>query len=110
MPPTDFRDLANGIWDCAKDAFGIDVTYKPKAGGTFKIRGIFDNAFEQVDPDTEQVVAMNQPILGIKNADMPFKISKGDIVIIEKTTYRVVDSQEDGVAGSSLLLHKVANR
>lgn len=113
MSPTDFKDHANDILDCAKFAFGDhkthdkQVIYEPKRGGSFTIVGIFDNQFEQVDPNTEQVIADNQPTLGVKLDDLPYKPEKGDKVTIRKKKYRVIDSQEDGVAGATLFLHEV---
>ena len=107
MPPTDFRDLANDILDHAKDCLGEDVTYKFKTGGSAKIRGIFDEAHIFVDPNTDQPISAQQPILGIKLKDLKRAPQKGDLVIVRKKTYRVIDSQEDGVAGSSLFLHEV---
>ena len=107
MAPSNFLDLADGIITNAVSSFGETVSYLPKSGGRHQLEGIFDNTFEQVDPDTEQVVATNQPILGLRNADLKFEIKKGDRVIVRGQKYRVVDSQEDGIAAVSVLLHKV---
>lgn len=104
--PRDFRDLACNILDACKACFGESVKYVPKVGAPFDIRGIFDNQFEQVDPDTEIVVASNQPTLGIKLADLPLPPAKGDKVFVRDLEYRVIDSQEDGVAGAVLFLHR----
>ena len=107
MPPNDFKDLAGDILDHAKDCLGEAVTYKYKSGGQTKIRGIFDNAHIAVDPNTDQFVSSQQPILGIKLNDLKQPPAKGDTIIIGSKEYRVTDSQEDGVAGSSLFLHEV---
>lgn len=106
MPPLDFRTLACNILDAAKSCFGEDVLYVPKVGTPLNIRGIFDNQFEQIDPDTEIVISSNQPTLGIKLNDLPLPPAKGDKVFVRDIEYRIVDSQEDGVAGSLLFLHK----
>ena len=105
--PVDFRELACEVLDLCECVFGEDVTYEPIRGGSYEIRGIFDNQFEQVDPDTEVVIASNAPTLGVKLADLPGPPVKGDIVIIREKRFRVIDSQEDGVVGSTLLLHEV---
>jgi len=108
--PTDFKHHGNDILECAKFAFGEHdepVIYKPITGGSYDIVGIFDNQFEQVDPDTERVVAGNQVTLGIKLNDLAKKPQKKDVVIVRDIRYRVIDSQEDGVAGAILFLHKV---
>ena len=108
--PVDFKHHADDILDCAKFAFGehdFPVIYKPIAGGSYNIVGIFENQYEQVDPDTERVVAANQLTLGVKLSDLPYAPQKGDKVIVRNVTYRVIDSQEDGIAGAILFLHKV---
>jgi hypothetical protein len=110
MSPTDFLDHADDIAECCKFAFGEHnekVIYEPLAGGSYTIVGIFDNQFEQLDPDTEQVIAANQPVIGVKLADLPSAPVKGDKVQIRGIWYRVYDSQEDGLAMSALFLHKV---
>jgi len=115
MPLVDFRDLVN---DCVLEnslcVFGEDAQYRYKSGGAQSIRLIFDNVFEQVDPDTETIIASNQPVAGIKLADLKKSPEKGDCIVMQKRapekgrqTFRIVDSQEDGHGGAALLLHKV---
>lgn len=89
-------------------AFGESVKYIPlKTGSSFTISAIFDGPFEQVDPDTEVVVASNQFTIGVKLSDLQFAPVKGDKVEIREILYRVIDSQEDGQGGSEIMLHKV---
>jgi len=107
MPPMDFQSLADGIVDVAESCIGESVTYRPKAGGSYSIRGIFSDQFQQVDPDTEQIVASNHPVVDFRVKDLRSKPKKNDIVIIRKIKYRIVDAQEDGTAAVSCLLHKV---
>lgn len=105
-----FDKLVCGILDCAVDVFGFDVTYMPVAGGSFTIRAIFDNNFQQVDPDTETVIASNIPRLNLKLKDLKdvgVVPCKKDRVDVKGTLYQVVDSQEDGQGASELWLHKV---
>lgn len=105
----DFRDCVNDLLEVATCVFGEDVRYFPKrGGGGFKIRGIFDTPFEQVDPDTEAVVASNSVSLGVKLKDLPFPPEKGDKILIREVAYRVIDSQEDGQGGAELFLHRAA--
>ncbi len=106
MAPIDFRDCAKDVLETAICTFGESVIYTPKVGARLTIRGIFDNEFEQVDADTETVVASNVFTLGILLSDLKKPPEKGDRVIIRRIEYRVVDSQEDGVVGSELFLHR----
>lgn len=109
MPPIDFEDLAKPAFDQIKDSLGMAVTYEPKAGGSFPIRGVFDDRIQEVDPDTEVPVSSNIYSLGVKLDDLPFEPEKGDAVIIKNVKYKVIDSREDGAHGVStfLILHKV---
>jgi len=109
MPPTDFDSLASRAFDSIKGAIGKDALYKPKAGGIIPIRGVFDDRAQEVDPDTERVVSSNIYSFGINEQDLPAEPQKGDQVVIDEITYKVIDSQEDGVPGVStvLILHKV---
>ena len=96
--------LDRAVGDCA---FGEPIEYTfTRRRITKKINGIFDEIFEQVDPDTEVVVSSNLLTLGIKLSDLPYPPEKNDRVKLRKTIYRVVDSQEDGQGGSELILHR----
>ena len=102
-----FDDLSADILDEAKHAFGESVTYMPKSGGSHSVIGIFNEIFSQVDPDTERVIASNQPTLGIKLDDIPVAPQKNDKVIVRSISYRVYDSREDGEGGTQLFLYKI---
>ncbi len=115
---TDFRELACDVLVKVNCTFGEKVSYYPsQGGGPIEIQATFDDFFEQVDPDTEVVIASNQPTLLIKLTDIPFLPIKGDVVRIKANafkmqtkaiSYTVYDSQEDGQGGSELFMHKVS--
>ena len=109
MPPIDFEALAKTAFDKIKCGLGAEVLYRPKSGGAFTIRGVFDDSAQAVDPDTEQIVSSNLYTLGIKFDDLPKRPEKGDQVKFKGQLYRVIDSLEDGVPNVStvLVLHKV---
>jgi hypothetical protein len=109
MPPQDFTKLADGVMNRAVGVFGKAVTYIPKSGAAYAPNGIFDNVFEQVDPDTERIVASNQPNIGFRKADLQADPVQGDKVIVDGKTYRVIDAQEDGIAGVRVMLHEVTS-
>ena len=89
------------------DEFGETVTYCPISGGRIEISAVYDDQFEQVDAETEQLISSNQPTLGIKLADLGnIEPSKGDRVIrTNGEKFRVVESKEDGHGGAMLLMH-----
>lgn len=102
-----FKELVGGLLSVAIPTFGQEIDYRPKRGGSFTIMAVFDRAFEQIDPDTEEVVASNIPMIGIKLADLPFKPDRLDEVRIEGERFEVTDSQEDGQGGATLALHRM---
>ena len=102
----DFRDRVSRVLNHATKAFGEEVTYYPQAGGSLFITGIFDNEYESVDPDTEQVISANQPVLGVNLNDVSFELKAEDSVKIRNLTYKIYDVREDGQGGASLLLHR----
>lgn len=109
MPPIDFEVLAETAFKAIKGGLSTPVTYQPKQGGSFPIRGIFDDRVQEIDPDTQIPVSGNVYSLGVQLSDIPFPPEKGDVVIIKTISYKVIEAQEDGVEGVSsfLILHKV---
>ena len=101
-----FKDLVGGLLSVAIPTFGETVYYHPDKGGSFTICAVFDEAFEYVDPDTEELVATVMPAIGVKLADIPFKPTREDEVRIGKRRFEVVDSQEDGQGGARIILHE----
>jgi hypothetical protein len=102
-----FKDnLANKILGHATRILGEKIEYRFKGGGSKVIDSIFDNEWEQVDPDTERVISTNQPILGIRLKDLERAPKNGDEVLIirDNLVYIVQDTREDGQGGVSLFL------
>lgn len=95
--------------DACKRSFGESVLYTTDAGDgdQIEITAIVDQAFEVVDPNTGAYIISEQPIIGIKDDDLPSAPQKGDLVTARSTDYQVIEVQKDGQAGSKLLLHKV---
>lgn len=101
-----FNKLVDGILSKSVQTFGEDVVFYPKAGGVYKVRAIFDNDYQVVDANMEQVVSANQPALGINLNDIKFEIKvKVDEVEIRSVRYKIQEKKEDGHGGATLLLH-----
>lgn len=100
------NNLVNRLLGHATRILGEKIIYEYVEGGTVEIDAIFDNEWEQVDPDTERVVSSNQPILGVKLKDLDRMPKTNDIVYIKRDNekYVVHDSREDGQGGVSLFL------
>lgn len=82
------------------------VEYLPKGGSPIPLSAVFDAAHLSVDPSTGAPVSSTNPILGIRNSDLPSPPQQGDRVTVRGILYHVLDAQPDGVAGSLLELQK----
>lgn len=102
----DFRDRVNNLLRHCTKNFGEQVVYYPKRGGSHKIEGIFDNDVETVDPETEQLISSQQPILGVNLNDLKFEMKINDQVRIRNLMFRIIEVREDGQGGAQLILHK----
>jgi hypothetical protein len=102
-----FKDLVGGLLSVAIPIFGEKVDYRPTKGGSFLIDAVFDEFFEQVDPNSEEIVASNVPMIGIKANAIPFPPEQEDEVRIGQRRFKVVDSQEDGQGGISVLMYEI---
>ncbi len=102
-----FKDnLVNRILGHTTRILGEKIKYTFKKGGDVQIDAIFDQEWEQVDPDTEQVVSTNQPVLGVRLSDLKDEPKIGDEILIlrDNKKYVVQDTREDGQGGVSLFL------
>ncbi len=106
-----WEDKTEKVLDICMNTFGVDTdglfTYVPKSGTSFDIRGIFDNEYQAVDPNTQAVVSSLVPNIGIKLSDLPQSPVNGDMVIVKDQKYRISEVQKDVHGGARLFLHKV---
>lgn len=103
----DFRERVDRILTKSVQVFGEEVTFYPRAGGVYTIRGVFDNNYFGLDVQTEQVVSVNQPNLGYNINDLPIEVNVEDVVKIRDMKFKVQDKREDGQGGARLLLHRM---
>ena len=87
--------------------FGEDIVYTPKGQPAVNMTGIFDDLYESVDPNTNAIITSQQPIVGIKDADLGQTPRQDDQVFVRGILYRVKEVQTDGQGGSRLFLHKI---
>jgi len=103
-----FKNKVQNLLGTVIPTLGEKVQYRPKAGGSIIINAVFDNEYESVDPETEQLVSSNIPRIGIRLSDLSSPPEKGDKLVTEDgQTYKVTDPREDGQGGATLYLHKV---
>jgi len=103
-----FKKKVDSLLHTAVRAFGESAQYQPLKGGSYTLCGVFDRNFEQVDPDTQIVIASNVPMFGVNLNEMFEKPQQGDLLSIDEEVFRVTDSQEDGQGGATLILQKVS--
>jgi len=106
------NNLVKRLLGHATRILGEEIEFRYKDGGSKKIKAIFDNEWEQVDPDTERVVSSNQPILGVRLSDLKREPTTGDSILIlrDQKEYIIQDTREDGQGGVSLFLRLKTRR
>ena len=86
--------------------FAEPVIYKPASGSEYTINGIFDKAFQSVDPNTEQPVISVQPNILLNENDLQAAVKTTDKIKIRNVLYEIIDVQPDGVGTTRLILHE----
>lgn len=98
-----FKSLEATVVGLCNQVLGEDVTYTHADTTTDEIKGVFSEAFVEVNG-----VASLKPTLRIKLDDLSSDPSKGDSVLISSVSYRVVEPpQADGFGGATLILHRM---
>lgn len=97
-----FKTLSATVIGAINNVLGEDITYTPNGSAGVTIKGVFDNAYVDVDG----VVSL-KPTLRIKLDDLEDPPAKGDEVTIESVDYSVSESREDGHGGTTLILKKI---
>lgn len=103
-----FLDRAKRLLDTAlKDhVFGEKINYRPIKGGSYFIRGIFDESFQFQEFESGINVSATGPNVGISLSELGFKPSNKDLVEIRGETFTVVDHRPDGQDGTTLFLQR----
>lgn len=82
--------------------FGISCTYSYSVGGTSTIKGVFDNAFVEINN-----VSTKKPILKILLSDLTNEPTEGDTVLINGSNYQILNAEDDSHGTSVLILEKL---
>lgn len=70
-------------------------------------QAIYDDNYQSVDPDTGAPITSTNPMLGVRLADLPDgKAMKGDQIVRNGITYRVLEQQPDSEGHAKLILAK----
>ncbi len=103
----DFRKHVDAILSASMNKFGELVKFYPAEGGVYEIQVVFDNEAQAVDLQTEQLVSLTQPRIGVNLNDFKFTPREGTVVEIRGQQFKVAEKREDGQGGAVLLLHRV---
>jgi len=91
------------------NVFGEWVHYLPAKGDEQRIRGIFDEAFQQVDASSQDPVSSTRPKLGVILSDLSDEPGPSDRVRIRGKLYSVIEDRPDGRGGATLYLELMGN-
>ena len=68
--------------------------------------GVFTAAHQDVDASTGVPVSMVQPVLEVRQTDLPATPTEGDAVTVQGVLYLIVEVRPDGHGFLKLMLHK----
>lgn len=93
--------------------FGEVVTYRPYAGGSYSVTGIFDDAYlkEVMFEDASQGVTDVSAVLGVQLSQFPSLPAQSDQLFVASinTTFVVREVRTDSRGGAKLMLSKVSS-
>lgn len=102
-----FADLTRAMASTVLTTFGEPVLFHLE-GQTEALsgRGVFTAAYQSVDASTGVPVSMVQPMLEVRQSDLPAVPTEGDAVTVQGVLYLIVEVRPDGHGFLKLLLHK----
>jgi hypothetical protein len=98
-------DLA-GVFFTPAD-FADTAVITPVTGAPYSINGIFDDAYQAVDPNNGTVVSSITPVFKTAESFLQAPLVRGDQITINGITYKIRDPQPDGVGVVDLFLTEV---
>ena len=104
---TVFAEMSKALSAIVLTTFGEPVVFHlegkaaPLAG-----TGVFTSAHQEVDARTGVAVSTVQPVLEMRQADLPALPTEGDAVTVQGVLYLIVDVRPDGHGFLKLMLHK----
>lgn len=103
------NDLANRALTAVTRVMGEPVTVRHR-GESANTRGVYQDGYVGLDPDTGVQVRSTQPVVLISWQALPFKLQQGDEVEARGVVFKVRDAQPDGHDGVLVMLHRTTNR
>jgi len=104
---TVFADLSKALSATVLATFGEPVVFHLEGqAAPLDGTGVFTAAHQEVDASTGVAVSMVQPVLEVRQADLPASPTEGDAVSVQGVLYLIVDVRPDGHGFLKLMLHK----
>ncbi|MEK7214396.1 MAG: hypothetical protein AAB289_02215 [Chloroflexota bacterium] len=104
---TVFGDLTRAMSAIVLTTFGEPVVFHIEGQAeALPGRGVFSAANQEVDASTGVPVSMVQPVLEVRQADLPATPTEGDAVTVQGVLYLIVEVRPDGHGFLKLMLHK----
>jgi hypothetical protein len=104
---TVFADLSRAMSAIVLTTFGEPVLFHLEGQAeALPGRAVFTAAHQAVDARTGVPVSMIQPVLEVRQSDLPAIPTEGDAVTVQGGRYLIVEVRPDGHGFLKLLLHK----
>jgi len=104
---TVFGEMTKALSAIVLTTFGEPVVFhiegQPEA---LPGRGVFTAMHQAVDASSGVAVSTVQPVLEVRQADLPAMPTEGDAVTVQGVLYLIVDVRPDGHGFLKLMLHK----
>ena len=101
-----WRKLADGLLVRTRNTFGETIVYTPQGGSSRVIKGVFQSAHQQFDPDAGAMVIVESPVLDLRLADLSVEPKADDAVQVGTRLFKVSKRLDDGNGGTKLFLRK----
>jgi len=104
---TVFGDLTRAMSAIVLTTFGEPVVFHLEGQAeALPGRGVFTATHQEVDASTGVPVSMVQPVLEVRQADLPATPTEGDAVTVQGVLYLIVGVRPDGHGFLKLMLHR----
>ncbi len=106
-----FKTLSKQIQNNSMNLIGGDdlIYFTPDNGITeYKVRGIFDNAYEEIDKGLGEIISTNQPKVEVTLDDFQTYPEINQHIIVNGVWHIINDVMDDGQSGLTIILNEVS--
>ena len=108
---TVFGEMTKALSAIVLTTFGEPVVFHLDGqGAPIDSTGVFTAVHQAVDAITGVAVSTVQPVLEVRQSDLPATPTEGDAVTVQGVLYLIVDVRPDGHGFLKLMLHKGGQR